>query len=98
MVKVVPFSRPGIHEHQAAVRLDGALYDGEAQSGTADPARDERLEQPVAQSRPGCRARCPAPRSHTGCSIGTRRAVRPASAGRVRDGHDGPARGRPAPR
>ena len=31
--------RAGIHKHKATVRLHRALYDGEAEAGTAYPAR-----------------------------------------------------------
>src|SRR2546430_16138985 len=60
-----PASRGGIHQHQAAVRLHGALHDGEPQPGPADPPRDERL----AQAGP------PAPRGARG-AVAYRRASR----------------------
>src|SRR2546430_5959321 len=51
-----PASRGGIHQHQAAVRLHGALHDGEPQPGPADPPCDERLEQAGPQALGGARA------------------------------------------
>src|SRR5438105_13345400 len=44
-----PPSRGGIHQDQTAVRLHGALHDGQPQPRSADPPGDERLEQPGPQ-------------------------------------------------
>src|SRR6266571_1865323 len=38
-----------VHQHQPAMRLDGALHDGEAQPGAPHPPRRERLEQALLQ-------------------------------------------------
>src|SRR5207302_294959 len=37
--------RRRVHQHQATVRIHGALHNGEAEAGAADSTRDERLEQ-----------------------------------------------------
>ena len=39
MVNVVPAPGRGVDEHEAPVRLDGALHDGEAEPAAAGPAR-----------------------------------------------------------
>ena len=48
MVNVVPAPGRRIHEHQPAVRLDGALHDREAEPAAARTAGDERVEEPLA--------------------------------------------------
>src|SRR2546427_11103783 len=53
--------RRRVHQHQATVRIHGALHDGEAEAGAADSTRDERLEQAGPQGLRGGRAVC-APR------------------------------------
>ena len=37
-----------VDQHQSAMRLDGALNDGQTEPAAAGPAGDERLEQPLA--------------------------------------------------
>src|ERR1700694_3739093 len=49
-----PLARLAVHQHQAAVCLDGALDDGEAEPGAPHAPRRERLQQPALLALPGC--------------------------------------------
>ena len=56
-VKRVP-GRPAVDEHQAAVRLDGAVHDGEPETAAARLGREEGIEQTVADLERECPDPC----------------------------------------
>ena len=81
-----PPSRVVLGAHLAAVVVDDALDDRQAEAGAAAPAREERLEQPRQVGGVEARARSPSPST-------PRTAPRPSSATRQRH-LDAAARGR----
>ena len=46
--------RTAVDEDEAAMRLDGAMHDGEPETAAAGLRREERIEQPVANLGAGC--------------------------------------------